>query len=80
MLSVSYLLFSQFKCCGVTNKTDWYDVLNGTLPSSCCSLEIGQCVDGWSEVSLLHRYNYFQKYWNHKVNSFNLYLLYTEGI
>ncbi|XP_029364357.1 tetraspanin-9 isoform X1 [Echeneis naucrates] len=40
-----------FKCCGVTNKTDWYDVLNGTLPSSCCSVGKDQCVDGWSEVS-----------------------------
>uniref|UniRef100_A0A8P4KK18 Tetraspanin n=1 Tax=Dicentrarchus labrax TaxID=13489 RepID=A0A8P4KK18_DICLA len=38
-----------FKCCGVTNKTDWYDVLNGTLPSSCCSVGTDQCVDGWSE-------------------------------
>ncbi|KAF0032184.1 hypothetical protein F2P81_014474 [Scophthalmus maximus] len=38
-----------FKCCGVTNKTDWYDVLNGTLPSSCCSVGMDQCVDGWSE-------------------------------
>ncbi|XP_067426645.1 tetraspanin-9-like isoform X1 [Thunnus thynnus] len=39
----------KFKCCGVTNKTDWYDVLNGTLPSSCCSVGTDQCVDGWSE-------------------------------
>ncbi|XP_061555852.1 tetraspanin-9 isoform X2 [Phycodurus eques] len=38
-----------FKCCGVTNKTDWYEVLNGTLPSSCCSVGIDQCTDGWSE-------------------------------
>ncbi|XP_049926273.1 tetraspanin-4 isoform X2 [Epinephelus moara] len=38
-----------FKCCGVTNKTDWYDVLNGTLPSSCCSVGTDQCVEGWSE-------------------------------
>ncbi|XP_074511179.1 tetraspanin-4 [Sebastes fasciatus] len=38
-----------FKCCGVTNKTDWYDVLNGTLPSSCCSVGTVRCVDGWSE-------------------------------
>ncbi|TDH03488.1 hypothetical protein EPR50_G00163300 [Perca flavescens] len=38
-----------FKCCGVTNKTDWYDVLNGTLPSSCCSVGTEHCVDGWSE-------------------------------
>ncbi|XP_029364358.1 tetraspanin-9 isoform X2 [Echeneis naucrates] len=40
-----------FKCCGVTNKTDWYDVLNGTLPSSCCSVGKDQCVDGWSEAT-----------------------------
>ncbi|CAL8264475.1 unnamed protein product [Gadus morhua 'NCC'] len=38
-----------FKCCGVTNKTDWYGVLNGTLPSSCCSVGAHQCEDGWSE-------------------------------
>ncbi|TNN82264.1 Tetraspanin-4 [Liparis tanakae] len=38
-----------FKCCGVTNKTDWYDVLNGTLPSSCCSVGTDRCVDGWAE-------------------------------
>ncbi|CAL8305512.1 unnamed protein product [Merluccius merluccius] len=38
-----------FKCCGVTNKTDWYKVLNETLPSSCCSVDTHQCVDGWSE-------------------------------
>ncbi|XP_013874882.1 tetraspanin-4 [Austrofundulus limnaeus] len=37
-----------FKCCGVTNKTDWYDVLNGTLPSSCCPVGKDRCV-GWSE-------------------------------
>ncbi|XP_015259302.1 PREDICTED: tetraspanin-4-like [Cyprinodon variegatus] len=24
-----------FKCCGVNNRTDWYDVLNNDLPSSC---------------------------------------------
>ncbi|XP_059901903.1 tetraspanin-4 [Gadus macrocephalus] len=39
-----------FKCCGVTNKTDWYGVLNHTLPSSCCSVGAHQCVDGWSEA------------------------------
>nr|XP_054598094.1 tetraspanin-4 isoform X2 [Nothobranchius furzeri] len=37
-----------FKCCGVTNKTDWYDVLNGTLPSSCCPGGEEKC-DEWSE-------------------------------
>lgn len=44
--------FFQFKCCGVTNKTDWYEALNGSLPSSCCSIETDQCINGWSEVSL----------------------------
>ncbi|XP_053708539.1 tetraspanin-4 isoform X1 [Synchiropus splendidus] len=39
----------KFKCCGVKNKTDWYDVLNGTLPSSCCSVGVDHCVEGWSE-------------------------------
>lgn len=38
-----------FKCCGVSDKADWYDVLNGTLPSSCCSDGMTHCVDGWSE-------------------------------
>uniref|UniRef100_A0A672YVM5 Tetraspanin n=1 Tax=Sphaeramia orbicularis TaxID=375764 RepID=A0A672YVM5_9TELE len=41
--------WDNFKCCGVTNKTDWYEVLNGTLPSSCCSVGADPCVDGWSE-------------------------------
>ncbi|XP_072225150.1 tetraspanin-4 [Leuresthes tenuis] len=38
-----------FKCCGVTNKTDWYEVLNGTLPASCCSVGTEKCDTGWSE-------------------------------
>nr|XP_046209182.1 tetraspanin-4-like [Oncorhynchus gorbuscha] len=38
-----------FKCCGVTNKTDWYLVVNGTLPFSCCSGGMDQCVEGWIE-------------------------------
>uniref|UniRef100_A0A3B3DK79 Tetraspanin 4b n=1 Tax=Oryzias melastigma TaxID=30732 RepID=A0A3B3DK79_ORYME len=39
----------KFKCCGATNKTDWYGVLNGTLPVSCCSVEAADCDEGWSE-------------------------------
>ncbi|XP_077474135.1 tetraspanin-4 [Stigmatopora argus] len=42
-------LQKMFKCCGVTNETDWYEVLNGTLPSSCCSARIDQCTEGWIE-------------------------------
>ncbi|XP_035626573.1 tetraspanin-4 [Oncorhynchus keta] len=38
-----------FKCCGVTNKTDWYIVVNGTLPFSCCSGGMDQCVEEWIE-------------------------------
>lgn len=38
-----------FKCCGVTNKTDWYLVVNGTLPFSCCSGGMDQCVEEWIE-------------------------------
>lgn len=38
-----------FKCCGVTNKTDWYEVLDGELPSSCCSVGTDPCMDGWTE-------------------------------
>lgn len=41
-----------FKCCGVTNKTDWYVVMNSTLPLSCCSTGMitgGHCEDGWTE-------------------------------
>ncbi|XP_017287719.1 tetraspanin-4 [Kryptolebias marmoratus] len=37
-----------FKCCGVTDKKDWYAVLNNTLPLSCCSAGEAKC-DGWSE-------------------------------
>uniref|UniRef100_A0A087YNT5 Tetraspanin n=1 Tax=Poecilia formosa TaxID=48698 RepID=A0A087YNT5_POEFO len=41
-----------FKCCGVNNSTDWHEVLNGTLPSSCCpGADRDQCI-GWSEVGL----------------------------
>lgn len=54
LLLILYCLLFQFKCCGVTNKTDWYDVLNGTLPSSCCSDGTDQCVNGWSEVGFLY--------------------------
>ncbi|TKS88142.1 Tetraspanin-4 [Collichthys lucidus] len=49
LMLVIHIFHDKFKCCGVTNKTDWYDVLNGTLPSSCCSVGTDQCVDGWSE-------------------------------
>ncbi|XP_034046944.1 tetraspanin-4 [Thalassophryne amazonica] len=38
-----------FKCCGVSEQTDWFDVLNGTLPSSCCSLETEPCFERWTE-------------------------------
>lgn len=38
-----------FKCCGVTNKTDWYNVLQGKLPLSCCSVGTQNCVEGWTE-------------------------------
>ncbi|XP_033827723.1 tetraspanin-4 [Periophthalmus magnuspinnatus] len=38
-----------FKCCGVSNKTDWWDILEGTLPASCCSVGTDPCVDGWAE-------------------------------
>ncbi|XP_063327128.1 tetraspanin-4 [Pelmatolapia mariae] len=38
-----------FKCCGVTNKTDWYNVLQGKLPLSCCSVGTQTCVEGWTE-------------------------------
>ena len=47
---IIFMFFLQFKCCGVTNKADWYLVTNGTLPSSCCSVRTEQCDDGWSEV------------------------------
>uniref|UniRef100_A0A8C7MRQ3 Tetraspanin n=1 Tax=Oncorhynchus kisutch TaxID=8019 RepID=A0A8C7MRQ3_ONCKI len=46
----NYAIFvSKFKCCGVTNKTDWYLVVNGTLPFSCCSGGMDQCVEEWIE-------------------------------
>ncbi|KAM9746025.1 tetraspanin-4 isoform 1-T1 [Menidia menidia] len=38
-----------FKCCGVSNTTDWYEVLNGTLPPSCCSVGMDKCDTGWTE-------------------------------
>ncbi|XP_056263197.1 tetraspanin-4 isoform X2 [Pseudoliparis swirei] len=49
LILVIHIFHDEFKCCGVTNKTDWYDVLNGTLPSSCCSVGTDHCVDGWTE-------------------------------
>merc|ERR1719347_899621 len=30
------LIQSNFKCCGVTNMTDWKDKLEGNYPDSCC--------------------------------------------
>ncbi|KAI1896320.1 hypothetical protein AGOR_G00093570 [Albula goreensis] len=40
-----------FKCCGVTNQTEWLVVRNHTngLPPSCCSGEVDPCRNGWSE-------------------------------
>ncbi|XP_047428104.1 tetraspanin-4 [Mugil cephalus] len=38
-----------FKCCGVSNKTDWHNVMNETLPSSCCLVETTPCSEGWDE-------------------------------
>ncbi|MEQ2305752.1 hypothetical protein AMECASPLE_001247 [Ameca splendens] len=38
-----------FKCCGVNNKTDWYEVLNKTLPSSCCPGAERETCKEWSE-------------------------------
>ncbi|XP_036402530.1 tetraspanin-4 [Megalops cyprinoides] len=38
-----------FKCCGVTNMTDWHTVLNGSLPVSCCGGEVPSCSDGWPD-------------------------------
>eukprot|EP00063_Salmo_salar_P072946 XP_014047781.1 PREDICTED: tetraspanin-4-like isoform X2 [Salmo salar] len=46
---VLHIFHKEFKCCGVTNKTDWYLVINGTLPFSCCSGGMDQCVEGWIE-------------------------------
>ncbi|CAI5682378.1 unnamed protein product [Oreochromis niloticus] len=43
-----------FKCCGVTNKTDWYNVLQGKLPLSCCSVGTQTCVEGWTELLCLN--------------------------
>ncbi|TWW64337.1 Tetraspanin-9 [Takifugu flavidus] len=50
-----------FKCCGVTNKTDWYEVLNGSLPSSCCSIGTDQCINGWSEEETTSLQEYIKK-------------------
>ncbi|XP_028843647.1 tetraspanin-4 [Denticeps clupeoides] len=40
-----------FKCCGVTNKTDWFPVMESTslLPQSCCLNEQRSCTRGWEE-------------------------------
>ncbi|XP_047213660.1 tetraspanin-9-like isoform X1 [Girardinichthys multiradiatus] len=38
-----------FKCCGVNNKTDWYEVLNRTLPLSCCPGAERETCKEWSE-------------------------------
>lgn len=32
-----FFFFSQFRCCGVTNHTDWFEVYNASrVPDSCC--------------------------------------------
>ncbi|XP_038855743.1 tetraspanin-4-like isoform X2 [Salvelinus namaycush] len=46
---VLHIFHNEFKCCGVTSKTDWYLVINGTLPYSCCSGGMDQCVEEWTE-------------------------------
>lgn len=39
-----------FKCCGVTNQSDWYEITaDRKLPSSCCPVGTDDCEDGWSE-------------------------------
>lgn len=38
-----------FKCCGVNNMTDWYEVGNGTLPLSCCPGAKNDPCNEWSE-------------------------------
>ncbi|KAG9349980.1 hypothetical protein JZ751_026333 [Albula glossodonta] len=45
------LVITEFKCCGVTNQTEWLVVRNHTngLPPSCCSGEVDPCRNGWSE-------------------------------
>ncbi|XP_025087799.1 tetraspanin-9-like [Pomacea canaliculata] len=30
---------SEFKCCGVEKKDDWYAIMSNTVPDSCCSYE-----------------------------------------
>lgn len=42
----TYLEFSirqyfQLECCGTYNYTDWYPILNNSLPISCCGPQIG---------------------------------------
>lgn len=37
ILLTHYLSPVQFRCCGVTNHTDWFEVYNATrVPDSCC--------------------------------------------
>uniref|UniRef100_A0A8D8X7Q1 Tetraspanin n=1 Tax=Cacopsylla melanoneura TaxID=428564 RepID=A0A8D8X7Q1_9HEMI len=35
------LLQSNLECCGSQNYTDWYPILNNSLPMSCCGNQIG---------------------------------------
>ncbi|KAM4535155.1 tetraspanin-9 isoform 1-T1 [Fundulus diaphanus] len=44
-----------FKCCGVNNKTDWYEVLNGTLPLSCCIGAEKEMCKVWNEQGCYER-------------------------
>lgn len=36
-------LYLQFKCCGVHNYTEWGEILNVTVPQSCCVDETQNC-------------------------------------
>ena len=37
LISCNHLWLFQFRCCGVTNHTDWFEVYNATrVPDSCC--------------------------------------------
>lgn len=56
--SQSCVPFLQFRCCGVSNYTDWFEVYNATrVPDSCClefSESCGLHTPGtwWKAVSL----------------------------
>ncbi|XP_061183828.1 CD63 antigen-like [Saccostrea echinata] len=41
---------TEFKCCGVTNYTEWEALLNNTVPKSCCKKSANTCTGSEADI------------------------------